>query len=225
MKNKELDRFFQEKLARHELSPSPDAWAQVSGELSERKRPIVWMRIAAAVVVLALSGVLIYQFFLHENTSSEKLVAGADYPPSIEGLEWTWNLQSNEQTTETVATDSIPMRKETNGFEEELLAEEVESLAEESTDDIELISPEISPIRELQMADLEVDDFDLLQLEDPLPEVTVRFTYIAHEEPTVEEPVDERSRMAKIIDKARDMTPGTMIASIRETRSELLNGF
>lgn len=64
MSNKKIDELFRSKLGNHAGSPSPEAWARLQGQMnaSNGKKAIVWMRAAAAIVLLLTAGWLVYRY-------------------------------------------------------------------------------------------------------------------------------------------------------------------
>lgn len=69
-KENDIDRLFREKLTDHTVQPSFLAWDKLEGRLSHKKKgPVLWMRIAAATVLMGGLTALIWVSV--ENTRQE----------------------------------------------------------------------------------------------------------------------------------------------------------
>ena len=53
MSNK-VDKLFKEKLEGHSIQPSAQAWEKVEGHLGKKNKMVLWLRVAAAVMLLGL---------------------------------------------------------------------------------------------------------------------------------------------------------------------------
>ncbi|MEQ9232299.1 MAG: hypothetical protein RIF46_16580 [Cyclobacteriaceae bacterium] len=220
MENKKLDRFFQEKLARHETTPSNEAWNQISAELKGKKRPVVWMRVAAAILILAVSAVAVIQLNDNSTTTGEVVYINPDHPVKIETP--VFELPVFEKV------ETVPVEKKTTPARNQKSARQfaaVEKTSEPET--IELLdAPEIHPIE--SMALIEMPEPEIIEEVDEaalLPQLSVQITYIASSQPEPDTlKTDDKTKMGKLIAKAREISPGDMIASIRETKNNFFNG-
>lgn len=81
-KEKDIDRLFQDKLTDHTVQPSVLAWDKLEGRLSRKKKSgALWMRIAAAILLIGGLSVLIWLGV--ENTRQELDIL-ADQEPAQE---------------------------------------------------------------------------------------------------------------------------------------------
>lgn len=82
MSNKELDSLFKSKLENLEKTPSADAWSKIQAQ-SQPKKPVwLWMRVAAAILLLLVSGIVVWNFTRNEMPTNDTLVANETKPES-----------------------------------------------------------------------------------------------------------------------------------------------
>lgn len=54
----QTDKLFKDKLENHALAPSADAWEKIENNLEKKSKPIIWWRVAAAILLVgALLGI------------------------------------------------------------------------------------------------------------------------------------------------------------------------
>lgn len=58
--NNPIDKLFNQKLSEQTIDPGAGAWARIEKGLSKKNKTIIWFRAAAALFLVALSGVLWY---------------------------------------------------------------------------------------------------------------------------------------------------------------------
>lgn len=218
MESKKLDRLFQDKLARQEVSPSDDAWNQISSELNQEKRPVVWMRVAAAIVILAISAVVVVQL---NNEPRTGVLAGINPThPVIE--EQTWDFPEIKKTEPVKVEQKATLVKRQPKQTQFAAVETRETVIEQEV--LEL--PELTPIQ--SVAIIEVSEPELSEeeiLEETLPQLSVQITYIASHAPEQDTTkTDDKTKVGRLIAKAREISPGEMLASIRETKNNFFNG-
>lgn len=99
MSNKELDNLFKSKLENLEKTPSADAWSKIQAQ-SQQKKPVwLWMRVAAAILLLLVSGIVVWNFTRNEIPTNDTLVAN-DTKPESTITEDTIIANSVEQSAE-----------------------------------------------------------------------------------------------------------------------------
>lgn len=82
MSNKELDSLFKSKLENLEKTPSADAWSKIQAQ-SQQKKPVwLWMRVAAAILLLLVSGIVVWNFTRNKMPTNDTLVANDTKPES-----------------------------------------------------------------------------------------------------------------------------------------------
>jgi len=220
MKNK-LDRLFKGKLERHEAAPTPQAWGQVKGQIEEERKLKIWLSIAASIVLLAVSTFLIMRPSESIEVRSGTVVT-PDYPMPL--AEFEWNLPAFEEAVE-VKEEHKTTRVRSKFVTTETVAKvETPEEAIENTNTLEVI-PEM-PIIESEVQEA-IAAVDLGTHEDtnPMeasPHFQVQITYQASEVPA--EVVDEKTRVGKLFAKARQIKPGEMLASLRETKNDFFSG-
>jgi len=89
MSNNELDSLFKNKLENLERQPSADAWNKIQGQTQQKTFGWLWIKVAAAILLLLVSGVVIW------NASQDT-------------LETTETIASSETKSADVATERQP---------------------------------------------------------------------------------------------------------------------
>ena len=96
--NSQLDKFFKDKLADHTIAPSKEAWTKVESGLTKKNNNIIWLRVAAAILMAGL-GVI---FWL--STQSDEVAQ----PQIAEVIK----QKANETAPEETKIDSENISKE-----------------------------------------------------------------------------------------------------------------
>ena len=101
--NQQPDKIFREKLQGYQRPVSPDVWKRIAERRPAGRRPFLWVRAAASILLLATAGVLISPLLKHKAapvlTKSNEAAAPAE--PSV-----AMHPQGDE---------SLPMQKESSG--------------------------------------------------------------------------------------------------------------
>ncbi len=81
MNKSDLDNLFRDKLGHHEMSPTPEAWGKLKGNLEgdRKKGLLIYWRVAAIIVFMIGSMVLLFKF---QNSNTE-MVANKQDSPSL----------------------------------------------------------------------------------------------------------------------------------------------
>jgi hypothetical protein len=66
--NQQPDKFFRDKLHDYQKPVSSEAWNRISQNLDEKRRPRLWLKVAAAIAFLATTSILLYPQFNRDNT-------------------------------------------------------------------------------------------------------------------------------------------------------------
>jgi len=220
MENK-LDRLFKEKLGRNEVSPTPQAWNQLKDVIGEQGKPKFWLSIAASVVLLAVSTLLI----LSPSESSEVrsgTVVTPDYPMPL--AEFEWNLPAFEEAVEVKEEDKTTRVRSKFETTETVAKVKTPKEAVEKTNNLEAI-PELPTVESDVQEAIAVVDLKKHEGTNPMEasaHFQVQITYQASEVPA--EVTDEKTRVGKLFAKARQIKPGEMLASLRETKNDFFNG-
>ncbi|MCP4459995.1 MAG: hypothetical protein GY816_18525 [Cytophagales bacterium] len=221
MENK-IDRLFQDKLARHEALPTPQAWEQVEANIKGNGKSTVWLSIAATVTLLAVSAFLIFKSNEGLQADSSASVT-PDHPQPL--AEFHWKLPGIEQKSEInnkVRVAPIISKLDTKEvFAEVELNEKVLDKVEEPQVIREM--PVITPLdMKESVAVLEETNSTPDSISESLPQLQVQITYLAGESSTDE--TEEKTKVGKLWDRALQIKPGEMLASIRETKNEFFSG-
>ena len=204
-----IDRLFREKVARHEIQPSEEAWKAVNDKIGSRYNPMVWMRVAAAVVVLAVVGAVVFNTQDNPETNYTEFIASNTIDAPQEATQLEWKLEFSEKIVEEETTKS--------NFAASVSKVEEKTEVEASIEILE--APTLASIDEVDLTpSMTVGIWDM-PVETMIPQLDVQITYIASAEKE-----DDKSKVGLWIEKARQLKPGEMLASIRESKNDFFNG-
>lgn len=119
MSNQELDNLFKHKLEKLHKQPSANAWDRIQSQTQSKTSPMIWWRVAAAILLLMVSGIIVWQYVktteiqqpavsekqptneLKKNDNSEQLMANIDNdePKLAEKTEKQSDVKTNTQTS------------------------------------------------------------------------------------------------------------------------------
>ena len=132
----------------------------------------------------------------------------------------------NKQTKESSDAGSLAKKIDKEPLIKKMIAviEVPEVLKQETTDPSTIEElPLLNPLEITTSVVIEEDKkpiFDSQVAE--LPQLQVQITYKADASPSVLE--EDKTRVGKLLAKARQIRPGEMLASIRETKNDFFNG-
>lgn len=224
MENHKIDRLFQDKLSRHEVAPSPQAWEAINAELKKDNKPMVWLSIAASIALVATIGWLLMRNDQEVVSTGVQTYAAVDQPSPQAPHEWNLELPTEKQLeVKPIEKVKKPVKQvkpvvEMDTMNETLAQQSVEQKQEDSFIEIESLGMDA-------MANLtedtqpEMTELDTTPIES-LPGVSVQITYKAS--PPVK--VEEKSRIERLWAKAKEIRPGEVLADIRETKNDFFNG-
>lgn len=115
MKDNKTDKIFRDKLQNFEKSPRPEAWSKINEQLHEDKKTatFLWWHKAAIILVLCLSGFLIFYKMSNHNSNQPNNLTDLNSDQSENlGLTPTTNIaekrsSSTEPNTSNLNADSI----------------------------------------------------------------------------------------------------------------------
>ena len=226
MKNK-VDRLFWDKLARHKVNPTENAWEQVKSKLDRQSHQKLWLGIAASVIILAMSTILVLKSSENLQTESSPNFL-VDHPSPIAAFEW--DLSEIEDVPKEKISEGENKKLGESNDAKPLVGEMFASM--ELPKDIEQEITDFPANEKLPLlAPLELTTTVVIEesiepiLDDELamlPQLRVQITYKADEEPSALK--EDKTRVGKLLAKARQIKPGEMLASIRETKNDFFNG-
>jgi hypothetical protein len=224
MENHKLDRLFQDKLSRHEVDPSPQAWEAINAEIRKDNKPMVWLSIAASVALIATIGWLVMRNDQEVVLSGEFANHIFDQPSPQSPYEWNLPLSAEKQPAQQVEVKKVVKKKITVEREEipmmETLAQQnIEPMMVEDLLQIESIGLDAMANITGEPMVVEESPLDTTPIQS-LPGMGVQITYKA----SVPAPVEEKSRIEKLWAKAKDIKPGDVLADLRETKNDFFNG-
>ncbi len=242
MESNRLDKLFEQKLAGHSSTPSPDAWGDLEAMLDKKKkRGAFWYyKVAAAVVILFMVGMALYV-----NWSDSSLpVAGETETPIKNEVDVKRQEQKEAEIEVSPKPDNDPIAKHS---EQELAKPQGEE-AETHAIDLELRKP-VNPVPlAITKPEVSEDIQDELQLIDEVGIETEESLAVAEEEenttPTARKPIriiykssskkhlenrvvilakldTTKKRMPDVRDILR--FPGSLLADVRDAKDGLLN--
>lgn len=217
MENNNIDRLFQDKLSRYEIAPTKGAWEAVQAQMATKQKPVMWYAVAAAVAVLALVTVLI-------TRSADTLPTGAmaqgkvDHPVPEAPVQWTIPSTIEEASVPVTKVQAVKTRRKASTRNEVALAQEEVTQQREETEvlnvaDFNLPSETVAQVEQ----GISTENEEAIEA---LPGVSVQITYKST--PPVAAP--QKSKIERLWAKARDLKPGEMLGSIRETKNDFFNG-
>ena len=250
--NQQPDKIFRDKLQGYQQPVPTGAWNRVSQNLTNDNRRMVWLRVAATVLILITSGIFLYPVLkektgspLAENTIEPRTQEPAvrkplpqDTPPPKQSDQKSGDVsaqrdrraQSEKLNQRPVVTEDRAITEET-GFTEEATTgynderDQVPSLA--TLENIEVI-PEVMD-DELSSPESEITESALA---DPnRKSVTIVFTtdevnekYLSKKENTeATQETKDASGLKRLLDKAYDLKNNqALIGDLRQKKNEIL---
>lgn len=73
--NQQPDKFFREKLHGYQKPVSPEAWSRISQNLDKKNRTSLWLKVAASVLLLATTGILLYPRLNNDNNENRAAIS------------------------------------------------------------------------------------------------------------------------------------------------------
>jgi hypothetical protein len=238
--NRQPDKIFREKLQGYQKPAPADAWARVSENLQRKSRPFPWLKMAAAVVLIAVATFFLFPF-KHEDQqiriAEHAKPAAKDKSETAEVNERTESLSPENNRKRSDAAPVQPARKSLRKSSTPLVHSEEQTpvvidTAPEAIDDVTISSePSIADAHatpeELQTSG-ERDD---VSREEPVRRVTIVFTanevnekYLEKKEMAEATPNDqESSSLRKLLDKAYDLKHNQdPLGELRQKKNEIL---
>lgn len=213
MEDKRLDKLFGAKLARHEMSPSAGAWEQVAEKIGREKKPVmIWWRAAASLILLAVATFMIWTNFNQDSASLE--IASHEIIAPVNG--------EMAEIPEINAPVEVAVKEPTRTDErrDAVVRKPVTTNPKVAEGQV-VVAPRIL---EMPRAVASIKPTTLVGDLDYLPGVVLPGNMKDELDPTTEmfaSADSEKSKVGKFLSKAKDMTPGDLWASIRESKNEL----
>jgi hypothetical protein len=244
MATHKLDQLFKKKLNKHTSVPSVDAWARVEANLEQSSKKPIWIfyRVAAAVLFIVISGVVLYNY---QNTE-EKQVADVEVneTPKIAQESIRPKLQKSEIQTPTLIEEEV--QKEVKQIIESKPKETF--LAQNDTKNVE----ESSQIDIKEVVILDLPEENLIAMEDakshienkafkvnnvvlpkqkenkPRPKVKIIYKRGKKTQPQAMLAKNDTTSKKKfnfnsIIDATKHITSGDLIADMRDAKDDFLS--
>jgi hypothetical protein len=118
--NQQPDKFFRDKLHGYEKSISSEAWNRIAQNLDQKKGRGLWVKVAAAIALLATTGILLYPALRSDNTIAitEKITpapvderATVTSPPAIADTTQPAEKNDAQQTNKTTLHPQQPIHR------------------------------------------------------------------------------------------------------------------
>jgi len=243
---KDFDKIFSEKLYDHKSPPPSAVWDQLDAALEaeeQRKKKFIFWRVAAAILLLIVAGGAFW--FSHEDSKETMAVSPAQTEENTslqpeKQLAQEYPAKDVPSVTEQKADNSLALNQEkvAKPSERKLLSadkevvpkentempqtdentEERQFLADDNTDDPELIS-KVNPL-ELQTLEAASVEMLALDMQQPMINAPVELIYKPGEvSPKNESNADRENALELLADLKNS---GINLAEIRSAKSELL---
>lgn len=216
--NDRIDKFFNERIADHTMTPMPGAWAKVEANLSKKNKTIIWFRAAAALLFLELLfGALIWirterietatAKITSTTSSKEKVMAMKDSNETKE-LKPEVKIKLKSNTKRKPLLTQIESIKETNNQ----AASEIEQTAIEEMDNV--IENESIAANQSETKKPIVLEFRLDNISTPEPSTKINTIEVAD--------LDYKNGIQKAIGFALDVKNGeSPIINLRQAKENL----
>jgi hypothetical protein len=218
MENKHpIDRLFQEKLGDIQVQPSMDAWSEINAQLGPAKSTnALYLRIAAAVLILMVSGMVWRSIHLTQQQPTVALTPAISQPNEINypqaasvfvySLEIKPEMKTKEPKTPNVI---VPMQ---------------------IIPDLEVFSsPKAMIVQELPMIRMEKKEAFMISFIGPdVPQLNLdqnqekKISIYYYTQATPESIDASKGKLAKIFDYARTTSPVDWVGDIRSKKDELI---
>lgn len=209
------DRLFKEKLAEHSLTPRPQAWEKLEGQLSKKNKSILWMRLAAAVAVV---GLLTFVILNRQTTTTHEL---ATTTPAVTKPEVKVTAPVESKKTEPEKQEQKVVRSKQAVPAPKTVQEELPSVASMSTQVETIAQVEIEKTEVVAEAPTPVKKSIVLLYE--LPTITATAQTPAPVETVVVAGDEKQTGFQKILETAKDVkNSDNPWGELREAKNELL---
>ncbi len=222
MDQKRIDRLFREKLNSYEAVPSSSSWDEVKKQIDSKNSTPIYYWVAASITLLIVSWVLWPKGTVHDLTP----IASAVNQPSMQKA-LDWSIPEPEKVEKSVATETTqPVMVEPDPATSLVAEEKTQSLEAEQPE--EILPLELESKTAVAEANVEQTDIDeVLSTEEALIKVDItkiKITYIASSTPK-EKPqeVDSLKGFKKFIAFAGKLSPGDVLADIREAKDDFIS--
>lgn len=143
--NNKIDKIFREKLRDLEKTPSANVWERLSNGIEERekrKRLAFWYSLAAAIAILLMSSIILFQFIRNDRTISNTVV-------TLEKIEKKSPQRQIESVKPMESITFLPTIKDRTTFKNaEKRALEIDSLASRTHSYYSITEKEIKEIND-----------------------------------------------------------------------------
>ncbi len=229
--NSNIDNLFAKKLRSHENMPSPEAWARLENQLNSKKS--VWvspfMKIAASILILLSLGTWIYFGNVETKTSIAYNIDMQVNHPKLNSNNFELSKQAMvafEALYESHSKNNSQVMQPVNPsvhLPDKLINEQMQDVntIAENEFEVEKISPNVLQpmLNGIQIADNTIDiSIEIVEVDSPgLPPITVTYTG--------SEQVQDSSGFSfkRMLDSAKKLTEGGIIADIRGAKNEFLS--
>lgn len=236
--NQQPDKLFRENLQGYQVPVPPEAWKRISANLQKPSSKKVWLKIAAALLVLALAAVFLTVVDEHEAKNIARKVEMPAKEPSKHPASAVTD-PSGEQDQSLATRESraviktIPGRKTPPSPPEKQAVHSAEPPVNTATD---ARAEDLPPTNEVQAAPLQPEQASTLrepvaQAEGGEARVKIVFTaeevnekYLEAGDPTDATPEDKKtSSLRKLLDKAYDLKHNQdPLGELRQKKNEIL---
>lgn len=218
----QVDSFFNKKLKDYSGEVPTSAWDRVDVNLSQKKKPFIWLKIAASLLLIAVAGFIVYTTF--ERAVQPIAVVEKTLPPVEEELKSEMpmapaveEVQVLEPSTKFPETTQTPHTTRKKEIQKEAI-EPVEKQVEMTIEPLVIITENsIDLTREVNETPIEteIENSTILISSDEANAKYLDQQYIADATPENK----KSSKIRNLFEKAQDLDP---IGEFRQFKNEVL---
>ncbi len=214
-----VDSFFNKKLKNHSAEAPASAWDRIDANLSQKKKPVVWLKIAAGLSLLMVAGFIIYTSV---NTPLEQIAEVKEISP----------VKTESPTVEST-TPALPAQEDTHT---QTPAAETSALKHPNKkskipEALEVHEVVITPVTMIAENSIDHTDYTNTIKENPIETKNQNTTIHISVEEANAKYLDEQfiadatpenkkpSKLRNLFEKAQEMDP---IGEIRQLKNEVL---
>ena len=230
--NQQPDKFFRDKLHDYQKSVSPEAWNRISQNLEKKNRAGLWLKVAASVLLLAITGILLYPRLKNDNSAA---ITETVAPPPVEQPAVVTQPAPIADAIQPAQKENAPrknparakhLRPDKNTPPSE---ESVTAPAEEALQLPELTSTDLRPVESLEEDNQRIASTEE-KVGEPSKGITIVFSaeevnkkYLIKKEDDATSGNKSSSTLQKLLDKAYDLKHNQdPLGGLRQKKDEIL---
>lgn len=220
----QIDNLFKKKLKEHTVAPGPAAWSKISAAASKKNKTIVWLRIAA-MLLLALSA-----WWLYNNTTPGEVSTVVEIAESNPNLIEDKTKEAEKENTDDLKTKLQPISPAQNSSKLTSKTQHKSELKEDKVLEIKDSKKEIEKEEMVALLDIPVQETQPIPAEEtesvdkPIVIVYELKPYIkkTEPEPNLDPLLPKKNNLKKVLDVANDIRTGdSPLTGLRQAKEDL----